>query len=92
LPNHFLRLENSWLLSSGFAEDKPGQHILTPAMRGVSADGGITVSGVKKPCSRTWLMNLMSSSVAVADPATGTDRLAVVLIPAGSASLERAPF
>jgi hypothetical protein len=46
-------LENSWLLSSGFAEDKPGQHILTPAMRGVSADG-ITVSGVKKPCSRTW--------------------------------------
>ena len=61
-------------------------------MRGVPADGGITVSGVKKPCSRTWLMNLMSSSVAVADPATGTDRLAVVLIPAGSASLERAPF
>ena len=91
MPNHFLRLENSWLLSSGFAEDKPGQHILTPAMRGVS-DDGITVSDVKKPCSRTWLLNLMSSSVAVADPATGTGRLAAVLIPAGSASLERAPF
>ncbi len=27
--------ENSWLLSSGFAEGKPGQHILTPTMRGV---------------------------------------------------------
>ena len=26
--------ENSWLLSSGFAEGKPGQHILTPTMRG----------------------------------------------------------
>ncbi len=25
--------ENSWLLSSGFAEGKPGQHILTPTMR-----------------------------------------------------------
>jgi alkylation response protein AidB-like acyl-CoA dehydrogenase len=84
--------ENSWLLSSGFAEGKPGQHILTPAMRGEPADGGITVSGVKKPCSLTWSMNLMSASVAVADPATGTDRLAVVLIPAESAGIDRAPF
>jgi alkylation response protein AidB-like acyl-CoA dehydrogenase len=87
--------ENSWLLSSGFAEGKPGQHILTPTMRGRPADGGITVSGVKKPCSLTWSMNLMSASVAVADPdpdSTGTDRLAVVLIPADSAGIERAPF
>ena len=87
--------ENSWLLSSGFAEGKPGQHILTPTMRAVPADGGITVSGVKKPCSLTWSMNLMSASVAVADPdpnSTGTDRLAVVLIPADSAGIERAPF
>jgi len=87
--------ENSWLLSSGFAEGKPGQHILTPTMRGVPADGGITVSGVKKPCSLTWSMNLMSASVAVADPdpdSTRTDRLAVVLIPADSAGIQRAPF
>jgi alkylation response protein AidB-like acyl-CoA dehydrogenase len=84
--------ENSWLLSSGFAEGKPGQHILTPTMRGVSADGGITVSGVKKPCSLTWSMNLMSASVAIADPGTGTDRMAVVLIPADSAGIERTPF
>ena len=84
--------ENSWLLSSGFAEGKPGQHILTPTMRGVPADGGIAVSGVKKPCSLTWSMNLMSASVAVADPATGTNRMAVVLIPADSAGIERTPF
>jgi len=84
--------ENSWLLSSGFAEGKPGQHILTPTMRARPADGGITVSGVKKPCSLTWSMNLMSASVAVADPAIGTDRMAVVLIPADSAGIERAPF
>jgi hypothetical protein len=84
--------ENSWLLSSGFAEGKPGQHILTPTMRGVPAEGGIIVSGVKKPCSLTWSMNLMSASVAVADPNTGTDRLAVVLIPADSAGIERVPF
>ncbi len=84
--------ENSWLLSSGFAEGKPGQHILTPTMRGRPADGGITVSGTKKPCSLTWSMNLMSASVAVASPGTGTDRLAVVLIPADSPGIERAPF
>ena len=84
--------ENAWLLSSGFAEGKPGQHILTPTMRGVPADGGIIVSGVKKPCSLTWSMNLMSASVAVTDPATRTDRMAVVLIPADSAGIERAPF
>jgi hypothetical protein len=37
-------------------------------------------------------MNLMSASVAVADPITGTDRLAVVLIPADSPGIDRAPF
>ena len=84
--------ENSWLLSSGFAEGNPGQHILRPTMRGVTADGGITVSGVKKPCSLTWSMNLMSASVAVADPGRGADRLAVVLIPAESPGIERTPF
>ena len=48
--------ENSWLLSSGFAEGKPGQHILTPTMRGMQADGGIVVSGVKiGKLSRTFL-------------------------------------
>ncbi len=84
--------ENSWLLSSGFAEGRPGQHILSPTMRGVPADGGIRVSGVKKPCSLTWSMNLMSASVAVADPAGGPDRTAVVLIPADTDGIDRAPF
>lgn len=84
--------ENSWLLSSGFAEGRPGQHILTPTMRAVVADGGVTVSGVKKPCSLTWSMNLMSASVAVADPDGGPDRMAVVLVPADSPGITRAPF
>jgi hypothetical protein len=89
--------ENSWLLSSGFAEGKPGQHILSPTMRGVPAEGGITVSGVKKPCSLTWSMDLMSASVAVvdgssADAAGGRHRMAIVLIPASSAGIERTPF
>jgi alkylation response protein AidB-like acyl-CoA dehydrogenase len=84
--------ENSWLLSSGFAEGRPGQHILTPTMRGTVVDGGLRVSGVKKPCSLTWSMDLMSASVAVADPDGGPDRLAVVLIPAETAGIERSRF
>jgi alkylation response protein AidB-like acyl-CoA dehydrogenase len=84
--------ENSWLLSSGFAEGKPGQHILSPTMRGVATDGGLTVTGVKKPCSLTWSMNLMSASVAVAGADGAPDRTAVVLIPADSDGIERAPF
>jgi alkylation response protein AidB-like acyl-CoA dehydrogenase len=84
--------EHDWLLSSGFAEGRPGQHILRPAMRGVPAEGGIVVSGVKKPCSLTWSMNLMSASVAVRDPDGDADRMAIVLIPADSAGIERSPF
>ncbi len=84
--------EQSWLLSSGFAEGRPGQHILAPGMRAVAMDGGLKVSGVKKPCSLTWSMHLMSASVAVADPDGGPDRLAVVLIPAESEGIERRRF
>ena len=84
--------EQSWLLSSGFAEGRPGQHILAPGMRAVATDGGLKVSGVKKPCSLTWSMHLMSASVAVADPDGGPDRLAVVLIPAESDGIERSRF
>jgi alkylation response protein AidB-like acyl-CoA dehydrogenase len=84
--------EQNWLLSSGFAEGRPGQHILSPTMRGVPAEGGILVSGVKKPCSLTWSMNLMSASVAVRDPRGDADRMAIVLVPADSPGIERSPF
>jgi alkylation response protein AidB-like acyl-CoA dehydrogenase len=84
--------EKNWLLSSGFAEGKPGQHILQPTMRGVPADGGIVVSGTKKPCSLTWSMDLMSASVRVTDPDAPADRMAVVLIPADSPGIERTSF
>src|SRR5215207_3010721 len=83
---------NKWLLSSGFAEGRSGQHILSPTMRATVTDGGLIVNGSKKPCSLTWSMDLMSASVAVADPDGGPDRSAVVLIPASSDGIERKPF
>jgi alkylation response protein AidB-like acyl-CoA dehydrogenase len=82
---------NNWLLSSGFAEGRAGQHILTPTMKATVAEGGLVVNGAKKPCSLTWSMDLMSASVAVADP-SGTERMAVILIPATSPGIERKPF
>jgi len=84
--------EKNWLLSSGFAEGRPGQHILQPTMVGSPADGGIVVSGIKKPCSLTWSMDLMSASVRVTDPNGAPDRMAIVLIPADSPGIERTPF
>ena len=84
--------ENSWLLSSGFAEGKPGQHILSPTMQAVAVEGGLRVSGSKKPCSLTWSMDLISASVAVKDPSGGPDRPAIILATADSEGLERRPF
>jgi alkylation response protein AidB-like acyl-CoA dehydrogenase len=83
---------NNWLLSSGFAEGRTGQNILTPTMKATVVEGGLMVRGAKKPCSLTWSMDLMSASVAVADPQGGPDRMAVVLIPAASPGLERKKF
>jgi alkylation response protein AidB-like acyl-CoA dehydrogenase len=86
--------ENRWLMASGFAEGRTGRHILDPAMTAVPVDGGLRVSGIKRPCSLTWSMDVLSASVAVHDPArpeAGT-HLAVVLVPADSPGLTRRPF
>src|SRR2546421_3916079 len=83
--------ENNWLLSSGFAEGRPGQNVLSPTMRGTPVEGGVVVAGAKKPCSLTWSMDLMSASVAVVDP-SGTQRTAVILVPATTEGIERRKF
>jgi alkylation response protein AidB-like acyl-CoA dehydrogenase len=83
---------NNWLMSSGFAEGKTGQHILSPTMQAKRVDGGLLVQGCKKPCSLTWSMDLMSASVAVEDPAGGEPQMAVILIPANSEGIERNKF
>src|SRR4051794_31003368 len=83
---------NNWLLSSAFAEGRTGCHILAPTMRGEAVDGGVVVTGSKKPCSLTWSMDVLSASVAVRDPATGEDRLAVILLPASSPGIDRRTF
>jgi alkylation response protein AidB-like acyl-CoA dehydrogenase len=83
--------ENRWLVSSGFAEGRAQQHILKPAMQARPAPGGLLVNGSKKPCSLTWSMDVLSASVSVAE-ADGRTRMAVVLVPASEAGIERRPF
>lgn len=83
---------NRWLMSSAFAEGRTGQHILSPTMRARRVDDGLVVSGSKKPCSLTWSMDLLSASVSVTDPDTGTDRMAVILVPADTEGIDRRPF
>src|SRR5215470_7888523 len=79
------------LLASGFAEGKTGQPILAPTMSAARRGDRIFISGVKRPCSLSRSMDLLTASVLVPD-GSGRDQLAVALIPAGSPGLTVNPF
>lgn len=79
--------ESNLLLASGFAEGQPGQHVLRPTMTARRTEGGLLVTGAKKPCSLTWSMDILTASVQV-DGAG----LAVLMIPAKSPGIERKEF
>lgn len=71
------------LLASGFAEGRPGSGILSPTMTARPVDGGLLVSGAKKPCSLARSMTMLTASVAVhGDADDDRGQLAVVLVPA----------
>jgi alkylation response protein AidB-like acyl-CoA dehydrogenase len=80
------------LLASGFAEGRPDANILQPTMTAVAADGGVRVSGVKRPCSLARSMDLLTASVLVPAAGGAGEQLAVALIPAGSEGLTVSPF
>lgn len=83
---------NAQLVASGFAEGNPGQSILTPTMRAGRRNGGYVVSGVKKPCSLSRSMDLLTASVALPGDDGEPGALAVALIPAREPGLEVRPF
>lgn len=80
------------LVASGFAEGKPGLGILSPTMTAVVADGGIKISGSKKPCSLSQSMNLLTVSVKVLASQGRPEQVAVALVPAGAEGITRKPF
>ncbi len=83
--------EQNLLVASGFAEGRPGQGILSPTMSAVPVDGGYQVSGVKRPCSLSVSMNLLTASVALPGE-DGASEMAVLLIPRETPGIEVHPF
>lgn len=83
--------EQRHLLASGFAEGRPERGILSPTMAAEPAEGGLVVTGVKKPCSLASSMTMLTASVAV-PVASGAPEVAVVLVPADSPGLSVEPF
>jgi alkylation response protein AidB-like acyl-CoA dehydrogenase len=81
------------LVASGFAEGEPTGKILCPSMALEKGTDGFTISGVKRPCSLSKSMDLMSVSMLV--PGQGSsedDRLAVALIAARSKGMSVGPY
>jgi len=80
------------LVSSGFAEGKPGQGILSPTMVATRAEDGYVVNGSKKPCSLSASMDLMTASVAVPSRSGEGTEMAVLLIPSATPGISVHPF
>jgi alkylation response protein AidB-like acyl-CoA dehydrogenase len=83
--------EHDFLVASGFAEGKTGQHVFRPTMKGRRTADGVVIDGVKKPCSLTWSMDLLTASVLVCEDGK-PDQIAVAMIPAETPGIERHPF
>ncbi|MFZ8201773.1 hypothetical protein [Alteromonas portus] len=71
------------LMSSAFAEGMVSQSILQPTMKAHFNGKNWVISGIKKPCSLSKSMDLMTASVAMEHPEKGTVS-GVALIPANS--------
>ncbi len=86
--------EGKLMLASGFAEGVRGQGVLKPTMKGRRrADGGVVISGTKKPCSLSRSMDLLTASVVVEGNGDGEpDEFAVALVPATADGVTVEPF
>ncbi|HZN19630.1 MAG TPA: acyl-CoA dehydrogenase family protein [Micromonosporaceae bacterium] len=79
------------LVASGFAEGRPNQGILAPTMNARRDGSNWRVDGVKRPCSLSRSMDLITASLALPDE-DGSSRLAVAMIPAASPGIRIEPF
>jgi len=79
------------LVSSGFAEGRPGQGLFATTMRARETPEGFRVSGSKKPCSLSRSMDLLTASVRI-ERDDNDEGLGVALISADAEGIERRPF
>ncbi|MDH6281022.1 acyl-CoA dehydrogenase family protein [Prescottella agglutinans] len=80
------------LLASGFAEGRPDGQILKPTMTATPTPDGVRLSGVKKPCSLSHSMDLLTASVMLPGEDGPEEQLAVALIPAKDDGVSISPF
>lgn len=80
------------IIASGFAEGRSGSGILHPTMTATVTDGGVLLSGVKRPCSLASSMDLLTASVMVPCEDGSGEELAVALVPADSPGLSVSRF
>ncbi len=86
--------EGKLMLASGFAEGVRGQGVLTPTMEGRRGpNGGMVISGTKKPCSLSRSMDLLTASVIIkGDGGEVADEFAVALVPANAGGVSVEPY
>lgn len=78
------------LVASGFAEGDPAGQVLRPSVKVEPGVGGYVISGVKKPCSLSRSMDMITVSMLIG---SGSDeRIAVALISARDPGVTVKPF
>ncbi|MDH6623279.1 alkylation response protein AidB-like acyl-CoA dehydrogenase [Streptomyces sp. LBL] len=80
------------VIASGFAEGRGGAGILEPSMTATVTEDGIRINGVKRPCSLSRSMDVLTAGVMVPREDGQGDELAVALVPAGSEGLSVSGF
>jgi alkylation response protein AidB-like acyl-CoA dehydrogenase len=84
--------ERGLLLASGFAEGVRGQGVLKPTMEASRRNGKVVISGVKRPCSLSRAMDIITTSLVIRGDNGHEDEFAVALVSADLPGIEVTPF
>ncbi|WP_225098611.1 acyl-CoA dehydrogenase family protein [Streptomyces sp. CoH27] len=80
------------LLASGGAESTPGRDLRTLGSWAVRDGGDWLVTGLKRPCSLSTSMDVLSLMAELRAPDGTPEGYAQVFVPAGAEGLDREPF
>lgn len=78
------------LVASGFAEGDPAGQVLRPSVKVEPGIGGYVISGVKKPCSLSRSMDMITVSMLIGSGAD--EQIAVALVSARDPGVTVKPF
>ncbi|MFD3534766.1 hypothetical protein [Streptomyces sp. NPDC058664] len=80
------------LIASGGAESTPGRDLRSLGSQAVRDAAGYRVSGLKRPCSLSRSMDMLSLMVELRAPDGSPDGYAQAFVDAGAEGMEREPF